>query len=69
MIGKPVLDAIAREREGADYVLVYLHWGVEMNNRPEPWQREFAKQMIDAGADAIIGSHVHVLQGFEYYKG
>lgn len=66
---KPVLDAIAREREGADYVLVYLHWGVEMNNRPEPWQREFARQMIDAGADAIIGSHVHVLQGFEYYKG
>lgn len=40
-----------------------------MNNRPEAWQREFAKQMIDAGADAIIGSHVHVLQGFEYYKG
>lgn len=66
---KPVLDAIARERERADYVLVYLHWGVEMNNRPEAWQREFAKQMIDAGADAIIGSHVHVLQGFEYYKG
>lgn len=66
---KPVLDAIARERESADYVLVYLHWGVEMNNRPEVWQREFAKQMIDAGADAIIGSHVHVLQGFEYYKG
>ncbi|OAS13700.1 capsular biosynthesis protein [Paenibacillus oryzisoli] len=66
---KPVLEAITREREGADYVLVYLHWGVEMNNRPEAWQREFAKQMIDAGADAIIGSHVHVLQGFEYYKG
>jgi poly-gamma-glutamate capsule biosynthesis protein CapA/YwtB (metallophosphatase superfamily) len=66
---KPVLDAIAREREDTDYVLIYIHWGVEMNNRPEPWQREFAKQMIDAGADAIIGSHVHVLQGFEYYKG
>jgi poly-gamma-glutamate capsule biosynthesis protein CapA/YwtB (metallophosphatase superfamily) len=66
---KPVLDAIAQERKDADYVLVYLHWGVEMNNRPEAWQREFAKQMIDAGADAIIGSHVHVLQGFEYYKG
>jgi poly-gamma-glutamate capsule biosynthesis protein CapA/YwtB (metallophosphatase superfamily) len=65
---KPVLDAIVQESKDADYVLVYLHWGVEMNNRPEAWQREFAKQMIDAGADAIIGSHVHVLQGFEYYK-
>ncbi|WP_409340483.1 CapA family protein [Paenibacillus sp. MBLB4367] len=66
---KPVLDAIERERKDADYVLVYIHWGVEMNNRPEVWQREFARQMIDAGADAIVGSHVHVLQGFEYYKG
>jgi poly-gamma-glutamate synthesis protein (capsule biosynthesis protein) len=66
---KPVLEAIARERNETDYLLVYIHWGVEMNNRPEPWQREFAKQMIDSGADAIVGSHVHVLQGFEYYQG
>jgi poly-gamma-glutamate capsule biosynthesis protein CapA/YwtB (metallophosphatase superfamily) len=66
---KPVLDAIAHEREGADYVLTYIHWGVEMKNQPEKWQRDFARQMIDAGADAIVGSHVHVLQGFEFYKG
>lgn len=66
---KPVLDAIARERKDADYVLAYIHWGVEMKNQPEKWQRDFARQMIDAGADAIVGSHVHVLQGFEFYKG
>ncbi|WP_223192571.1 CapA family protein [Paenibacillus sedimenti] len=65
---KPVLDAIAQECKDADYVMVYIHWGIEMNNRPEQWQRDYARQMIDAGADAIVGSHVHVLQGFEFYK-
>ena len=28
-----------------------------------------AKQYIDAGADLVVGSHPHVLQGMEYYKG
>lgn len=65
---KKVLAAIEREREGADYLIVYMHWGIERNNRPEAWQRKFAKEMIDTGADAIIGSHPHVLQGFESYK-
>ena len=27
------------------------------------------QQYIDAGADLVIGSHPHVLQGIEYYKG
>jgi len=66
---KKVLKAIREQSADCDYFIVYMHWGVEQNNRPEKWQREFAKKMIDAGADAIIGSHPHVLQGFEYYKG
>jgi len=64
-----VLPVIKRERAGADYLLVYMHWGVEKTHTPEQWQREYAYQMIDAGADAIIGSHVHVLQGYEFYQG
>lgn len=63
-----VLPVIQRERVGADYLLVYMHWGVEKKHKPEAWQREYAHKIIDAGADAIIGSHVHVLQGFEFYK-
>lgn len=66
---KSVLPVIEREREGADYLIVYLHWGVEKNNKPEEWQRTYARKIMDAGADAIVGSHVHVLQGFEFYKG
>ncbi|MFD0049106.1 CapA family protein [Actinomycetes bacterium NPDC127524] len=65
-----VIDSvIKREKKSADYVFVYIHWGVEKNKKPEPYQREWAKKMINSGADGVIGSHPHVLQGFEYYKG
>ena len=37
--------------------------------RPEEYQRSLGKQYIDAGADLVIGSHPHVLQGIEEYKG
>jgi poly-gamma-glutamate synthesis protein (capsule biosynthesis protein) len=52
-----------------DVVVVYVHWGVEKNEYPEDYQRELAKAYIDAGADIVIGSHPHVLQGMEYYNG
>jgi poly-gamma-glutamate capsule biosynthesis protein CapA/YwtB (metallophosphatase superfamily) len=60
---------IQKEKNNADYVFVYIHWGIETNRRPEVFQRQWAKAMIDSGADGIIGSHPHVLQGFEFYKG
>ncbi|QHS22064.1 CapA family protein [Virgibacillus sp. MSP4-1] len=63
-----VLKTIKRESGNADYLFVYIHWGVEGNVRPETWQRDYARKMIDAGADGIIGAHPHVLQGFEYYQ-
>ncbi|RJG23964.1 CapA family protein [Paenibacillus thiaminolyticus] len=64
-----VLPVIRKESQDCDYLFVYMHWGVEKNNKPEPWQRTYAREMIDAGADGIVGSHVHVLQGFEWYNG
>lgn len=59
---------IQTEKVDADYLFVFIHWGIETKRTPEPFQREWAKLMIDAGADGVIGSHPHVLQGFEYYK-
>jgi len=64
-----LLQEIEIAREQADYVIVYVHWGIEKNEYPEEYQRTMGKQYIDAGADIVIGSHPHVLQGFEYYKG
>ena len=64
-----ILTSIEEAAANSDYVVIFLHWGVERNNSPEDYQRTLAKQYIDAGADAVIGCHPHVLQGFEYYKG
>ncbi|MCM3566933.1 CapA family protein [Neobacillus mesonae] len=62
-------NTIQKEKADADFLFVFLHWGIEKNRTPEPFQREWARKMIDSGADGVIGSHPHVLQGFEYYKG
>ncbi|CAM3932285.1 CapA family protein [Alkalicoccus chagannorensis] len=52
-----------------DYTLVYMHWGNEGEHVPEQAARDYARLMADAGADAIVGAHPHVLQGFEYIDG
>lgn len=62
-------EAIAKAKKEADIVVVMVHWGKERVDQPEPYQKDFGKQYIDAGADLVIGSHPHVLQGFEMYKG
>lgn len=64
-----IQNTIEKEKKDADFLFVYIHWGVETKRSPEAYQREWAKTMIDSGADGVIGSHPHVLQGFEYYKG
>lgn len=51
------------------FVLVYLHWGIELTTLPTVNQLVQAHKIIDAGADAIIGHHPHVVQTIEKYKG
>lgn len=50
-----------------DLILVSLHWGAEGKVKPYPGQRRLARQLIDAGANAIVGHHPHVLQPIEIY--
>lgn len=63
------LKVIENAAQTADLVIASIHWGTEGSNVTEQYQRDLAHLMIDAGADAIIGSHPHVLQGIEYYNG
>jgi poly-gamma-glutamate synthesis protein (capsule biosynthesis protein) len=58
-------QAIKASRKEADIVAVAVHWGVEHYSYPTPEQRKQAKELIDAGADLILGHHPHVLQGIE----
>ncbi len=53
----------------ADLVIVSLHWGVEYASRPARTQQNLARQMIEAGADLIVGGHPHVVQPLEQYRG
>ncbi len=65
----PVVNEIQKLKEQCDYLVVYIHWGIERNTQPESYQREIGHQYIDAGADLVVGSHPHVLQGIENYNG
>ncbi len=64
-----VLRDIAAARQRADLVIPFMHWGWEDEGKPSPRQREFSRRMIDAGAAMVVGSHPHVTQGAESYKG
>ncbi len=63
-------DIIAARRvHRADIVIPFMHWGWEDEPDPSPRLRAFARHMIDAGADMVVGGHPHVTQGAEYYRG
>lgn len=63
------LEAIQEAKREADLVVVLVHWGIEREVEPEPYQVKKGRAFIDAGADLVIGSHPHVLQGLEPYNG
>ncbi len=64
-----VLKQIRRYKKPNNLVIVVMHWGSELDTAPRPWQKEMARQFIDAGADAVVGHHPHVVQGIEKYRG
>ncbi len=67
------LDYIKKDimalRSQVDVLVVSLHWGIEYEDKPTEQQRAAAHQIIDWGADIILGHHPHVMQGLEFYKG
>lgn len=56
-------------RNKADIVVVFSHWGKEYEKIPSDKIRSLAHSFIDAGADLVVGSHPHVIQDKETYKG
>ena len=67
-----IKEDIRRVRDEVDFVALSFHWGVGSREPPqniiEP-ARKFAQEMIDAGADIIIGHGCHCSKGVEVYKG
>ncbi len=61
------IDLISIAKESSDIVIALIHWGLEYSHEIEEVLLETGKLYIDAGADAIVGHHAHVLQGIEMY--
>ena len=52
-----------------DMVVVMIHYGNEYVKYPdEPYQIRISKQLVESGADIVLGSHPHVLQPIELHK-
>lgn len=61
-------QAIWDARRESDFIVVYTHWGDEYVPATE-YAKALAHGFIDAGADMVIGSHPHVVQEHELYRG
>jgi poly-gamma-glutamate capsule biosynthesis protein CapA/YwtB (metallophosphatase superfamily) len=56
-------------REQTDLVVICIHWGPNMRERPTAAFRDLARQVIEAGADIFWGHSAHVVQGVEVWDG
>jgi len=52
----------AMEGEGAEAVILFIHWGNEYQLKENEIQREMAQRICDLGVDVIVGGHPHVIQ-------
>ena len=64
-----IKEDIRRVRARADYVAVSFHWSIENSQDVHPADQAFARDIIDAGADLVLGHHPHVPRGLEVYNG
>lgn len=64
-----VIEEVKKLKGTVDVIIVMPHWGVEYDmKKPSTAQKNAAHELIDAGADIIIGAHPHVIQPIEMYK-
>ena len=54
--------------EGAEVVVVALHWGPEYTDAPQPMQRLIAEALAEGGADVIMGKHSHTVQPVRWHE-
>lgn len=62
-------NIITETCEHCDFLIAYVHWGTEDSKYYEAYQTDIAQEFFASGADAVIGSHPHVLQGIGYVDG
>lgn len=58
-------DIAQARAAGAEYVIVYMHWGMKNFFNLTKGQMKDAQAIADAGADFVVGANPHVLQKYE----
>lgn len=59
-------EQVRTTREQVDTLAVYLHYGTEKDTCPHARQKELVDLLTAAGADIVVGSHAHRLQGMGF---
>ncbi|GAA0071987.1 CapA family protein [Clostridium sardiniense] len=72
--GQKIKDKISKDikilkDKGTQVIIPYFHWGIEKDSKPSEYQIDLAHFAIDSGASMVLGSHPHVIQTLENYKG
>lgn len=62
-------DIASARAQGADLVVVFMHWGQESKTKLRGYQTALARVALESGADAIVGAHPHIWQGLGVIKG
>jgi poly-gamma-glutamate synthesis protein (capsule biosynthesis protein) len=66
---KRIKKLVEKSKREGFLIVVTLHWGMPYQYNLMDYQRYIAHELINYGADLIIGHHPHVLQQIEKYKG
>ena len=64
-----MISEVDRKAKNGDIVVALVHAGTEYTTEPTSIQEEFARGLVDAGADLVIGHHPHWPQLVEEYQG
>lgn len=64
-----LLQTVEKAKTESDFVIVYIHWGTENQEETDWAQDKQAHELVEVGADLIIGDHPHILQRIEIIDG
>ena len=64
-----IQEAIKKVRPQVDLLILSIHWGPNMIEKPPSLFQSFAHALIDLGVDVIHGHSAHIFQGVEIYQG
>jgi poly-gamma-glutamate capsule biosynthesis protein CapA/YwtB (metallophosphatase superfamily) len=64
-----ITNAVKQARKLAPYVVTFLHWGNVGSDEITQRQRDLGHACAEAGANVVVGSHPHVIQGVEMWQG